>query len=103
MASNPHRGGSFYGGAAPYRSRYNFEIGSDFFLGSSGFLNLLFLLRIQLSVLVYDCSDGLSTRTGAGSEEIQLRIDPMHSDLDDEITGLHGQVRQLKNVSLCIW
>ena len=22
----------------------------------------------------------------------------MHSDLDDEITGLHGQVRQLKNV-----
>ncbi|VVB10638.1 unnamed protein product [Arabis nemorensis] len=68
MAANPHRGGadgSFYGGAAPYRS-----------------------------------SDGLSTRNAAtGSEEIQLRIDPMHSDLDDEITGLHGQVRQLKNIA----
>ncbi|KAH0917936.1 hypothetical protein HID58_025596 [Brassica napus] len=46
----------------------------------------------------YRSRDGLSTRSGAGSEEIQLRIDPMHSDLDDEITGLHGQVRQLKNV-----
>ncbi|KAF3546418.1 hypothetical protein DY000_02008878 [Brassica cretica] len=46
----------------------------------------------------YRSKDGLSTRTATGSEEIQLRIDPMHSDLDDEITGLHGQVRQLKNV-----
>ncbi|KAF8075618.1 hypothetical protein N665_1076s0011 [Sinapis alba] len=47
----------------------------------------------------YRSRDGLSTRTGAGSEELQLRIDPMHSDLDDEITGLHGQVRQLKNIA----
>ncbi|CAG7899129.1 unnamed protein product, partial [Brassica rapa] len=47
----------------------------------------------------YRSRDGLSTRTATGSEEIQLRIDPMHSDLDDEITGLHGQVRQLKNIA----
>uniref|UniRef100_A0A0D3CEE3 t-SNARE coiled-coil homology domain-containing protein n=1 Tax=Brassica oleracea var. oleracea TaxID=109376 RepID=A0A0D3CEE3_BRAOL len=47
----------------------------------------------------YRSRDGLSTRTGVGSEEIQLRIDPMQSDLDDEITGLHGQVRQLKNIA----
>lgn len=52
----------------------------------------------KLKGFVIGCRDGLSTRSGAGSEEIQLRIDPMHSDLDDEITGLHGQVRQLKNV-----
>ncbi|KAH0854906.1 LOW QUALITY PROTEIN: hypothetical protein HID58_031389, partial [Brassica napus] len=31
----------------------------------------------------YRSKDGLSTRT---AKEIQLRIDPMHSDLDDEIT-----------------
>uniref|UniRef100_M4D300 t-SNARE coiled-coil homology domain-containing protein n=1 Tax=Brassica campestris TaxID=3711 RepID=M4D300_BRACM len=42
----------------------------------------------------YRSRDGLSTRTATGSEEIQLRIDPMHSDLDDEITGLHGQIAQ---------
>ncbi|KAJ4916794.1 Bet1-like protein [Raphanus sativus] len=47
----------------------------------------------------YRSGDGLSTRTGAGSEEIQLRIDPMHSDLDDEISGLHGQVSQLKDIA----
>ncbi|XP_004490412.1 bet1-like protein At4g14600 [Cicer arietinum] len=41
--------------------------------------------------------DGLSTRPGAASEEIQLRIDPM--DLDDELTGLHRQVRRLRNVA----
>ncbi|XP_031282669.1 bet1-like protein At4g14600 [Pistacia vera] len=67
MASNSHRGGtggSFYGGAAPYRSR-----------------------------------EGLSTRPVAGSDEIQLRIDPMNADLDDEITGLRSQVRQLRNVA----
>lgn len=46
---------------------------------------------------VLDCRDGLSTRPGAASEEIQLRIDPM--DLDDELTGLHHQVRRLKHVS----
>jgi hypothetical protein len=46
----------------------------------------------------YRSREGLSTRNASGSEEIQLRIDPMHSDLDDEILGLHGQVRQLKNV-----
>lgn len=58
------RGGSFYSGAAPYRSR-----------------------------------EGLSTRPVASSDEIQLWIDPIHWDLDDEITGLRSQVRQLRNAS----
>ncbi|KAI9106953.1 hypothetical protein K1719_022481 [Acacia pycnantha] len=62
MTANSHRGGSFYGDAAPYRSR-----------------------------------QGLSTRPVAGSDEIQLSIDPM--DLDDEISGLHGQVRRLRHVA----
>ncbi|WMV14782.1 hypothetical protein MTR67_008167 [Solanum verrucosum] len=43
--------------------------------------------------------DGLSTRPVGGSDEIQLRIDPMHGDLDDEITGLRKQVKQLRNVA----
>ncbi|KAK6796698.1 hypothetical protein RDI58_004399 [Solanum bulbocastanum] len=43
--------------------------------------------------------DGLSTRQVGGSDEIQLRIDPMHGDLDDEITGLRKQVKQLRNVA----
>ncbi|XP_027353820.1 bet1-like protein At4g14600 [Abrus precatorius] len=63
MSNNSHRGGSFYGDAAPYRSR-----------------------------------EGLSTRPVAASDEIQLRIDPVN-DLDDEISGLRGQVRKLKNVA----
>ncbi|KNA20935.1 hypothetical protein SOVF_048000 [Spinacia oleracea] len=44
-------------------------------------------------------SDGLSTRQVGNSDEIQLRIDPMHGDLDDEILGLSSQVRRLKNVA----
>ncbi|KAJ9146491.1 hypothetical protein P3X46_028750 [Hevea brasiliensis] len=64
MAANSSRGGSLYGGAAPYRSR-----------------------------------EGLSTRPVAGSDEIQLRIDPMQADFDDEISGLRSQVRQLRNVA----
>ncbi|TYH65216.1 hypothetical protein ES332_D06G040700v1 [Gossypium tomentosum] len=66
MASTSNRtgGGSFYGGAAPYRSR-----------------------------------DGLSTRPVGSSDEIQLRIDPMLADLDDEISGLRSQVKQLRNVA----
>ncbi|KAL3023986.1 hypothetical protein AAZX31_04G094800 [Glycine max] len=63
MSSNSHRGASFYGNAAPYRSR-----------------------------------EGLSTRPIASSGEIQLHIDP-GVDFDDEITGLRGQVRKLKNVA----
>lgn len=35
----------------------------------------------------------------AGSDEIQLRIDPMQGDFDDEISGLRSQVRQLRDVS----
>lgn len=41
----------------------------------------------------------MSTRAVGGSDEIQLRIDPMHGDLDDEITGLRKQVKQLRNVA----
>ncbi|KAF3624000.1 Bet1-like protein [Capsicum chinense] len=51
------------------------------------------------SAASYRCSDGLSTRQVGGSDEIQLRIDPMHGDLDDEITGLRKQVKQLRNVA----
>ncbi|XP_060198985.1 bet1-like protein At4g14600 [Lycium barbarum] len=47
----------------------------------------------------YRSRDGLSTRQAGGSDEIQLRIDPMHGDLDDEITGLRKQVKQLRNVA----
>ncbi|KAK3023263.1 hypothetical protein RJ639_044429 [Escallonia herrerae] len=47
----------------------------------------------------YRSREGLSTRAAGGSDEIQLRIDPMHGELDDEITGLRKQVRQLRNVA----
>ncbi|KAM7514520.1 hypothetical protein LguiA_004103 [Lonicera macranthoides] len=47
----------------------------------------------------YRSREGLSTRPVTGNDEIQLRIDPMHADLDDEITGLRSQVRQLRNVA----
>ncbi|KAG9445449.1 hypothetical protein H6P81_016789 [Aristolochia fimbriata] len=43
--------------------------------------------------------EGISSRPAAVSDEIQLRIDPIHSDLDDEITGLHQKIRQLKGVA----
>ncbi|KAL8162937.1 hypothetical protein V2J09_014426 [Rumex salicifolius] len=44
-------------------------------------------------------SEGLSTRQVGSANEIQLRIDPMHGDLDEEITGLRNHVRRLKNVA----
>ncbi|KAL9234693.1 hypothetical protein vseg_009532 [Gypsophila vaccaria] len=47
----------------------------------------------------YRSSDGLSTRQVGTADEIQLRIDPMHGDLDNEIMGLRSQVRQLKYVA----
>ncbi|CAM8883220.1 unnamed protein product [Rhodiola kirilowii] len=48
----------------------------------------------------YRSREGLSTRSAAASsDEIQLRIDPMHGELDDEITGLHKQIRLLKGVA----
>ncbi|KAL9268401.1 Bet1-like protein [Drosera capensis] len=47
----------------------------------------------------YRSSDGLSTRQVGGTDELQLRIDPMQGDLDDEITGLRKQVRQLRHVA----
>jgi hypothetical protein len=52
----------------------------------------------QLKIEILNCREGLSTRTAAASsDEIQLRIDPV-GDLDDEITGLFGQVKRLRNV-----
>jgi len=48
-----------------------------------------------------NCREGLSTRPVASSDEIQLHIDP-GIDFDDEITGLRGQVRKLKNVFHCL-
>ncbi|KZV45716.1 bet1-like protein [Dorcoceras hygrometricum] len=45
--------------------------------------------------------EGLSTRPaayGANSDEIQLRIDPIHGDFDEEVTGLRKQVRRLRDV-----
>ncbi|CAL5204565.1 unnamed protein product [Lathyrus oleraceus] len=47
----------------------------------------------------YRSREGLTTRTAAApSDEIQLRIDPV-MEFDDEITGLRGQVRRLRNVA----
>ncbi|ESW08295.1 hypothetical protein PHAVU_009G034800 [Phaseolus vulgaris] len=46
----------------------------------------------------YRSREGLSTRPVASSDEIQLHIDP-GIDFDDEIIGLRGQVRKLKNVA----
>ncbi|CAA3021329.1 bet1 At4g14600 [Olea europaea subsp. europaea] len=50
----------------------------------------------------YRSREGLSTRSvggGGNPDEIQLRIDPMHADFDEEVTGLRKQVRLLKNVA----
>ncbi|KAK4427098.1 Bet1-like protein [Sesamum alatum] len=50
----------------------------------------------------YRSRDGLSTRPGAyagSSDEIQLRIDPMHADFDEEVSGLRKQVRKLRDVA----
>nr|DAD24206.1 TPA_asm: hypothetical protein HUJ06_025669 [Nelumbo nucifera] len=47
----------------------------------------------------YRSREGLSTRSVPNSNEIQLQIDPMHGDLDEEITGLHRKLRQLKTVA----
>ncbi|KAL2459484.1 Bet1-like protein [Forsythia ovata] len=50
----------------------------------------------------YRSKQGLSTRpaaVGGNPDEIQLRIDPIHADFDEEVTGLRKQVRQLRNVA----
>ncbi|XVE86840.1 hypothetical protein DITRI_Ditri18aG0067500 [Diplodiscus trichospermus] len=47
----------------------------------------------------YRSRQGLSARPVANSDEIHLRIDPIHADLDEEISGLHKQVTQLKHVA----
>ncbi|CAN6678971.1 hypothetical protein FF1_019761 [Malus domestica] len=50
----------------------------------------------------YRSREGLNPRPAANMDEIQLRIDPMHADLDEDINGLHNQVRRLKNVAQVI-
>ncbi|KAM5553309.1 hypothetical protein ABKV19_025493 [Rosa sericea] len=37
------------------------------------------------------------THRRVNPDEIQLRIDPIHADVDEEITGLRSQVRRLRN------
>ncbi|ONM24688.1 Bet1-like protein [Zea mays] len=44
-------------------------------------------------------SGPLRSRNAANSDEIQLRIDPVHGDLDEEIDGLQSRVRMLKGVA----
>uniref|UniRef100_A0A0E0QAA1 t-SNARE coiled-coil homology domain-containing protein n=1 Tax=Oryza rufipogon TaxID=4529 RepID=A0A0E0QAA1_ORYRU len=44
-------------------------------------------------------SGPLRSRNASSSDEIQLRIDPVHGDLDEEIDGLHSRVRLLKGVA----
>ncbi|KAK4753422.1 hypothetical protein SAY87_022220 [Trapa incisa] len=56
-------------------------------------------MQIYPGIISRTFREGLSTRQVGGSDEIQLRIDPMHGDLDDEISGLQKQVRQLRNVA----
>lgn len=55
-------------------------------------------MKILVVFDVWVCREGLSTRAVGGSDEIQLRIDPMHADFDDEITGLRTQVKKLRHV-----
>lgn len=43
--------------------------------------------------------EGLSSRSNPQSEQLQLRVDPIHGDLDEEIDGLHRKVSQLKNIA----
>ncbi|PIA27264.1 hypothetical protein AQUCO_08100006v1 [Aquilegia coerulea] len=50
----------------------------------------------------YRSREGLSTRAVSNQDEIQLRIDPIHGDLDEEITGLHSKISRLKNVAQVI-
>ncbi|KAF5182182.1 Bet1-like protein [Thalictrum thalictroides] len=47
----------------------------------------------------YRSREGLSTRAVSNQDEIQLRIDPIHGDLDEEIIGLHSKISRLKNVA----
>ncbi|XP_057817841.1 bet1-like protein At4g14600 isoform X1 [Cryptomeria japonica] len=46
---------------------------------------------------------GLSSRSNnAQSDEIQLRVDPIHGDIDDTISDLHHKVLGLRNVAQAI-
>lgn len=74
-------------------------------------LNLGFMSPLFNSFLSFSnvCREGRSTRRDEEEEarsmeiafrdEMQLRIDPIHGDVDAEVIGLHSQVRQLRNVS----
>ncbi|XP_038896659.1 bet1-like protein At1g29060 [Benincasa hispida] len=64
---------------------------SSSFRGGSSFYNS--------NAAAYRSREGLSTRPAAASDEIQLQIDPMQGDLDDEIVGLHSQVKRLRNIA----
>ncbi|KAB5516316.1 hypothetical protein DKX38_026964 [Salix brachista] len=88
-ASSNRRGGSSYGGAAPCRSRC-------FLSFNLGFMSPLFNSFLSFSNV---CREGPSTRPVASSDEIQLRIDPIHGDVDAEVIGHRSQVRQRRNVS----
>ncbi|XP_015583746.2 bet1-like protein At1g29060 isoform X2 [Ricinus communis] len=59
-------------------------------------LIFFFFLFSQSPLMAYPyrSREGLSARPVANSEEVQLRIDPVHADLDQEILGLHKQVAQ---------
>eukprot|EP01018_Ginkgo_biloba_P014007 Gb_00465 [translate_table: standard] len=47
----------------------------------------------------YRSRDGLSSRSAAVTDQLQLRVDPIHGDLDEEITSLHHKINQLKYVA----
>ncbi|KAJ7561570.1 hypothetical protein O6H91_03G033800 [Diphasiastrum complanatum] len=42
---------------------------------------------------------GLTSRVPPQNEQLQLRIDPLHGDLDEEIHGLQHKVALLKNIA----
>ncbi|KAG1334612.1 putative GEM-like protein 1 [Cocos nucifera] len=50
----------------------------------------------KVVIPLHQLREGLTSRPVASSDEIQLRIDPMHADLDEEISGLHKKIRLLK-------
>ncbi|KAH9571637.1 hypothetical protein CY35_02G104800 [Sphagnum magellanicum] len=49
--------------------------------------------------MAYYSSVGQRTRTYPPNDQVQLRVDPIHGDLDEEVHGLHGKVVQLKQLA----
>lgn len=97
--------------AGPYRSRYftNWRYIVFTHLRLIQFNWDFFLLFVDFGfglIINWWNREGLSTRSAAvsgKSDEIQLRIDPMHVDFDEEVFGLRKQVRQLRNVCFAIY